>query len=1198
MKSLLTTDRPLLRRLLVVTFLLCYLFVNKVNAQCGFAAGLGCPGTDYTNYGFNSTPNATTLEYDNFISGFHATVIRNSDGKFQIWGQQAASNGTGSVVVPTEINSTNYPGLTGTPIRMAVGSEAADHQFIMLTTDGLFAWGKAGTVLSTSIKSNSSFGKITINGKSDGLPAGVSPSDVKMMFATTFVLAIVTCDGAVYVITNSQQQMQGDGLSLHKTSWGRVRVDASGNPYLGNVIAVRGNNYTLMALTSTNEVYTWGYKTLSGIESSYSPTARKYATLMKIPENNPIKMIGVTSYDKNHDKGTKSGYEPTYYILYSSGKIYSMGNNELRQLGDFTTTSTPSSKTKNWVQPRYPSPSNPNVAGSVMDNIKWISPNEHDLRWGAINVINNDGKIWNWGCNAGSMIGRTNTGQDKNSNVSFNPGQPLANTGFDPVTSRVMTTETGGHTTMIIQECQDNFGYVGHAIEGSTAAGTSSETYYPKFIFNTATIRVCGAQANPDISFANTPVVGSNPSVFCKNQIMELEGTPSGGVFSIMSGPGILTDGNLLTFTGGMSAGSVVVRYTVATSTCSNAFSEREISFEACTIYKIKGTVWVDENADAKMTAGEIGTNGAFGGSTGLWANLLDGTAKVIASVKVAADGTYELPVLQNGNYSVHITNEKIGVGASIPPSSNTLPAGWHYTGNNRSNSSVCVVPSCVNPNIISGVVLNNSDITGLNFGILGNFTITGTVFHDPNGLKGAIPSIDGIPVFTSGSGYLKPAQPSLYVAVTGTDGKVFYYSTVNNHGTYSVTIPAKDVVFQLTSTLPVVGSIPVQTLPANWVFVGENFGNGNGSGTGLNDGTGSGANASSTRQDGKIHVSFAGVNTTISGVDFGIELRPSSDPQNYTSISPGEFTFPSSPPVPGFPSVDSYLYIPMTNPHIGPLRGTDPEDCPTLNSCNTGSTFRINTIKAHTKLFYDFGGSIGVKEIITTPNPVDIPNFDPSKMVIYCEAGYGTTGSEYSFTYSLIDKAGIASNPQVYMISTFAILPVVVTHFDAVLKDDVVDLTWSTSSEENNKGFIIDKSTDTYTWNLVAEVASKSQAGYSNQVLNYQTSDNEKLSGTTYYRLKQSDLDGTTKIFGVRVIKISNTSVTVYPNPASSFVNISGIGMGAFIKVYDTNGRQVKSETGNKENYVLDITDLPIGIYNLLINDNGRISSFKLYKK
>ncbi len=95
------------------------LLSQKVNAQCG-SGGLGCPGTNYANYGVNAT-GAATVEYDNFVSAFHTSVARETTGHLKIWGARSKYDGSGNLLTPTAINSINFPGLTGTPLKVTWG---------------------------------------------------------------------------------------------------------------------------------------------------------------------------------------------------------------------------------------------------------------------------------------------------------------------------------------------------------------------------------------------------------------------------------------------------------------------------------------------------------------------------------------------------------------------------------------------------------------------------------------------------------------------------------------------------------------------------------------------------------------------------------------------------------------------------------------------------------------------------------------------------------------------------------------------------------------------------------------------------------------------------------------------------------------------------------------------------------------------
>src|SRR5690606_31723978 len=196
-----------------------------------------------------------TIEYDNFVSIFHSTVVRTAYGSYETWGQRLGNDGVSHLLSPTEINTVNFPALTGSILKASLGSDFVTvGQGIVLTTTGLFAWSDPGAVIHSSLTPTSVFQKLTIDGQSDGLPAGVDPLDVKMMFTTHGTMAIVTCSGDAYVITqNFNNTGNGHTTTLttgQQTQWYRVRQNTSGNPFLTNVIAVRGNRNTLFALKS------------------------------------------------------------------------------------------------------------------------------------------------------------------------------------------------------------------------------------------------------------------------------------------------------------------------------------------------------------------------------------------------------------------------------------------------------------------------------------------------------------------------------------------------------------------------------------------------------------------------------------------------------------------------------------------------------------------------------------------------------------------------------------------------------------------------------------------------------------------------------------------------------------------------------------------------------------------------------------
>ncbi len=84
--------------------------------------------------------------------------------------------------------------------------------------------------------------------------------------------------------------------------------------------------------------------------------------------------------------------------------------------------------------------------------------------------------------------------------------------------------------------------------------------------------------------------------------------------------------------------------------------------------------------------------------------------------------------------------------------------------------------------------------------------------------------------------------------------------------------------------------------------------------------------------------------------------------------------------------------------------------------------------------------------------------------------------------------------------------LPIELLHFTASSNDSEVLLSWATASEINNDFFTLERSADMRSVEIIGHVQG---AGNSNQTLTYQFTDPHPLTGINYYRLKQTDFDG-----------------------------------------------------------------------------------------
>ena len=121
--------------------------------------------------------------------------------------------------------------------------------------------------------------------------------------------------------------------------------------------------------------------------------------------------------------------------------------------------------------------------------------------------------------------------------------------------------------------------------------------------------------------------------------------------------------------------------------------------------------------------------------------------------------------------------------------------------------------------------------------------------------------------------------------------------------------------------------------------------------------------------------------------------------------------------------------------------------------------------------------------------------------------------------------------------------VPITLLSFTGEHKNTVNTLTWTTTSEQNNRGFELQRSVDGKNFSAITFVASKAANGNSNTNLTYSFADTKTLAGNNYYRLKQIDNDGKVSYSPVVLLKGDKantlTLTMVYPNPAKDKLNV-----------------------------------------------------------
>ncbi|MEQ8904128.1 T9SS type A sorting domain-containing protein [Ekhidna sp.] len=182
--------------------------------------------------------------------------------------------------------------------------------------------------------------------------------------------------------------------------------------------------------------------------------------------------------------------------------------------------------------------------------------------------------------------------------------------------------------------------------------------------------------------------------------------------------------------------------------------------------------------------------------------------------------------------------------------------------------------------------------------------------------------------------------------------------------------------------------------------------------------------------------------------------------------------------------------------------------------------------------------------------------------------------------------------------------LPIELIEFKASIKNEKVVLDWATATETNNDYFTIERSKDGENFEALDNLNG---AGDSNERLDYRYIDQQPLLGVNYYRLKQTDFDGTQSHSNVVMVVYEGQSklvINVYPNPTQDklFISFSSeFNVGSpIIRLIDLNGQEVASWSTEVNNDLLELelNEHPVGIYLLQMEIGNRTYSHKVIKK
>jgi hypothetical protein len=181
--------------------------------------------------------------------------------------------------------------------------------------------------------------------------------------------------------------------------------------------------------------------------------------------------------------------------------------------------------------------------------------------------------------------------------------------------------------------------------------------------------------------------------------------------------------------------------------------------------------------------------------------------------------------------------------------------------------------------------------------------------------------------------------------------------------------------------------------------------------------------------------------------------------------------------------------------------------------------------------------------------------------------------------------------------------LPVTFTSAKAFELNSKVVVEWKVENEINVEKYIVERSANGGDFTAVNSIAVLK---LNNAYNSYSWVDNVAITGTSFYRIRSVDRDGAKKYSVIlKVIngKISNNSITIYPNPIQgNIINLqfNNQSTGIYqLRLINNNGQVMYSghlqiSSSNMSQTIVTGKQLPYGIYQLEIKAPGNVVYLK----
>lgn len=175
--------------------------------------------------------------------------------------------------------------------------------------------------------------------------------------------------------------------------------------------------------------------------------------------------------------------------------------------------------------------------------------------------------------------------------------------------------------------------------------------------------------------------------------------------------------------------------------------------------------------------------------------------------------------------------------------------------------------------------------------------------------------------------------------------------------------------------------------------------------------------------------------------------------------------------------------------------------------------------------------------------------------------------------------------------------LPLTSLHFSASLDaQGYPELFWLTNQESDVQYFTVEKSFNGSDFQTLCTMNASANVdnGYSFR-------DTTRFSGTIFYRIKMTDVNGQVIYTEAKRLTTNEAAVSLYPNPATQEIMFAGIAVSDAVKisVHELTGREVSAVHGPFINSItISVSQLPAGLYFAIIKTEDRQEIYSFVKE